>query len=1133
MQQINNQLNLNIMYTKLTRKITVLFAGLLLCSFQAFSQNLPYNVVMNIYDDPATTMAFNWFTSADITSGEVQIVQGTVGVSAFGTPDMFFPATRTDVTDWNYYVAENELTDLTGIPTSISCNIYKAVATGLLESTTYSFRVGSAGAWSEIGTFTTSGNNKNPFSFVYTTDSRSLTSEDFGKTQLATHAAFAKDPSAAFWLHGGNIVASSSYNNEDLSSEWEWDQFFDTQQDLLYKYPFAPVMGNRDQGYINLPVDNVKFGTHFNIKDENYIDNPWKSVYSFVYGDALFLAINSERYGDDPFIEDLKAWMADKVNDADQLNIKWRIVYFHKAIYSGAFHQTNVAAKAWRDILAPTLDELGIDLVLQGYDQSYSVIGPVKNKQLVPDAASNQLTVATADPGNLTGKLGGIYNTQEGTLYFINSSSGTNKNDPNPLSSMSEEDFVSSTGLANYSTLFTGRFGNTDNPTFSNITVSTDNILINTWEMKDGNPVEFDQIKVVKSPPLNVTVIADPVAGGTVAGGVTGIAYGKSITVTAAPATSHNFVNWTNGSTVVSTNTSYSFMATETVTLTANFVIKTYPITASVNGANGTISPVGTTNVNHGESQTYTITPDAGYYTDQVLIDGTDNPATVNSDTYTFTNVIENHTIEVSFKKYISVTTSANLPAAGDVSSGGTYRLGADVIVTAIPNTGYDFVNWTDENDAEVSTDTEYTFTATEDVDLTANFVIKTYPVTALVTGGNGTITPSGITDIDHDGSQTYTFNPNTGYHIAIVLVDGVNNPGAVSSGTYTFTSVTEPHTIVVAFEGSTYDITALVIGGNGTVTPDGITTVDHGESQTYTITPDAGYHIAQILVDGVNNPAAVSSGTYTFTNVTANHTIDVSFVKITVSPETLLLIIGESAPLTATITSVGDINLDVSWSSDQPEIATVDDNGLVTGVSEGTATITVTMAYLGLTAECMVTVLSNDASIVGIWVNDEPSVLSSEDDTIFEITVDFIANITITASANHQAATIDEDCLGTKPVQTGKNIFEIVVTAEDGSTKEYTLEVTVNGLVNSDITLENNKITVYPNPASEIIVIKDLEGHGILTIFDATGRQMMKREITSPMEIISVNTLPEGIYFVQIVEGERVKVIKIVILRA
>ena len=170
MQQINNQLNLNIMYTKLRRKITVLFAGLLLCSFQAFSQNLPYNVVMNIYDDPATTMAFNWFTSADITSGEVQIVQGTVGVSAFGTPDMFFPATHTDVTDWNYYVAENELTDLTGIPTSISCKIYKAVATDLLENTTYSFRVGSAGAWSEIGTFTTSGNNKNPFSFVYTTD---------------------------------------------------------------------------------------------------------------------------------------------------------------------------------------------------------------------------------------------------------------------------------------------------------------------------------------------------------------------------------------------------------------------------------------------------------------------------------------------------------------------------------------------------------------------------------------------------------------------------------------------------------------------------------------------------------------------------------------------------------------------------------------------------------------------------------------------------------------------------------------------------------------------------------------------------------------------------------------------------
>ena len=52
------------------------------------------------------------------------------------------------------------------------------------------------------------------------------------------------------------------------------------------------------------------------------------------------------------------------------------------------------------------------------------------------------------------------------------------------------------------------------------------------------------------------------------------------------------------------------------------------------------------------------------------------------------------------------------------------------------------------------------------------------------------------------------------------------------------------------------------------------------GGSQTFTITPNAGYRINQVLVQGVNDPAAVTSGTYTFTNVQANRTIAASFTQ-------------------------------------------------------------------------------------------------------------------------------------------------------------------------------------------------------------------------------------------------------------
>ena len=50
---------------------------------------------------------------------------------------------------------------------------------------------------------------------------------------------------------------------------------------------------------------------------------------------------------------------------------------------------------------------------------------------------------------------------------------------------------------------------------------------------------------------------------------------------------------------------------------------------------------------------------------------------------------------------------------------------------------------------------------------------------------------------------------------------------------------------------------------------------VNHGANQSFTITPDANYHVADVLVDAASVGAVTS---YTFTNVTANHTIAASF---------------------------------------------------------------------------------------------------------------------------------------------------------------------------------------------------------------------------------------------------------------
>ena len=63
--------------------------------------------------------------------------------------------------------------------------------------------------------------------------------------------------------------------------------------------------------------------------------------------------------------------------------------------------------------------------------------------------------------------------------------------------------------------------------------------------------------------------------------------------------------------------------------------------------------------------------------------------------------------------------------------------------------------------------------------------------------------------------------------------------------------------------------------GTGGTISPSGVVPVTSGTNQSFTITPDASYHIADVLVDGVSVGAVAS---YAFTNVTANHTIAASF---------------------------------------------------------------------------------------------------------------------------------------------------------------------------------------------------------------------------------------------------------------
>ena len=216
-----------------------------------------------------------------------------------------------------------------------------------------------------------------------------------------------------------------------------------------------------------------------------------------------------------------------------------------------------------------------------------------------------------------------------------------------------------------------------------------------------------------------------------------------------------------------------------------------YTIAASA-GEGGSIAPSGSVTVNEGADQTFTITPNEGYEIDDVLVD--DSSVTVTGNSYTFTNVQENHTISVTFRKTGGEpepepgTYTVTLYNGGEGAYGsGNYAAGDEVKIYAGWRTDCVFTGWrcwgaelTDPNGAYT------TFTMPEH-----NVVVE-----ALWYTESGSSSGSGITLPTHDvtvdsGSHgtvtiwpeeakmtttvTVTVTPDEGYELEELVVTDEN----------------------------------------------------------------------------------------------------------------------------------------------------------------------------------------------------------------------------------------------------------------------------------------------------------------------------------------------------------------------
>jgi Divergent InlB B-repeat domain/PEGA domain len=285
----------------------------------------------------------------------------------------------------------------------------------------------------------------------------------------------------------------------------------------------------------------------------------------------------------------------------------------------------------------------------------------------------------------------------------------------------------------------------------------------------------------------NINTSVNPSNSGSVTESNTYV-QGDEVTLEAVPSTGYSFINWTENDQIISADLIYIFIADGDRNLVANFSLNSYVVETSSNPANGG-NTSGGGGFDFGDIANLTATPEVGY----TFINWTENENVVSTEqNYSFT-VNNSRTLVANFSlnNYVITTTSAP-PNGGSTSGGGGFDFGNVANLTATPEIGYTFINWT-ENENVVSTDQNYTFTVNISRTLVANFSLNSYTIT---TNSNPSIggSTSGGGIYNHGDIVELTANPSFGYS----FVNWTENESEVSTSvSYQFTALS--HTSLVA----------------------------------------------------------------------------------------------------------------------------------------------------------------------------------------------------------------------------------------------------------------------------------------------------------------------------------------------
>lgn len=311
---------------------------------------------------------------------------------------------------------------------------YKAQAKDLKPNTQYYYKVGSeSGKKSEIGKFKTSGDKGDPFSFVQYTDTQNAFWNEnvrneaaFGADTLKNAIQTAGDPN--FALHTGDFV-------ETAEVEDEWKDLYKQSRPSFMSLPVAAAPGNHDEYALNEEDEKLlnKFNEHMNVPKENDAVNGG-SYYSFDYNGAHMVVANTndnKKSKDNPdekaIGDEQMEWIKKDIKQARDNGAKWVVLNLHKPMYSKSYHAlSDEDVKKVRDELTKEIDDLDVDLVLQGHDHVLSRTHPLEHTS----TKNSFVNAKKEDTEQFVGEDGvKYYDDPEGSVYVLPNTGGTKEYD--------------------------------------------------------------------------------------------------------------------------------------------------------------------------------------------------------------------------------------------------------------------------------------------------------------------------------------------------------------------------------------------------------------------------------------------------------------------------------------------------------------------------------------------------------------------------------------------------------------------------------------------------------------------------------------------------------------------------------